>query len=217
MAGKISVNQVQLGDSSTATNNFVWQTNTDGSCKLARGNAGATTQDILTVDTNGIVTLNQGKQLTQGTAINTTSGTSHDFTSIPSWVKKITLMFNGVSTNGTSNYQIQLGAGSITSTGYASYSCRLGGASVTGGAAYSSGFGIANNTASAACSGSVVISLLGSNTWTCNGLIADSSGGNGLPVSGSIALTGTLDRVRLTTVNGTDTFDAGSINILYEG
>lgn len=33
---------------------------------------------------------------------------------------------------------------------------------------------------------------------------------------GTISLAGALDNVRLTTVNGTDTFDAGSINILYE-
>jgi hypothetical protein len=33
---------------------------------------------------------------------------------------------------------------------------------------------------------------------------------------GSVTLSGTLDRVRITTVNGTDTFDAGTINILYE-
>lgn len=57
MAGKLSVNQVQLGDSSTATQNFVWQTNADGTCKLARGNVGATTQDILTVDANGKVSM----------------------------------------------------------------------------------------------------------------------------------------------------------------
>lgn len=34
--------------------------------------------------------------------------------------------------------------------------------------------------------------------------------------SGDLLLSGTLDRVRITTANGTDTFDAGTINILYE-
>ena len=34
--------------------------------------------------------------------------------------------------------------------------------------------------------------------------------------AGRVTLSGALDRVRVTTVNGTDTFDAGSINILYE-
>jgi hypothetical protein len=57
MAGQIKVNQVQLGDSLTATQNFVWQTNVDGTAKLARGNVGATTQDILTVDATGKITI----------------------------------------------------------------------------------------------------------------------------------------------------------------
>ena len=58
--------------------------------------------------------------ITSGTSQASTSGTSIDFTSIPSWVKRITLMFNGVSTNGTSNYQIQIGSGSVTTSGYTS-------------------------------------------------------------------------------------------------
>ena len=33
---------------------------------------------------------------------------------------------------------------------------------------------------------------------------------------GSVTLSGALDRVVLTTVGGTDTFDAGSVNIIYE-
>lgn len=57
MAGNIKVNSVQLGDSATATQNFVWQTNVDGTAKLARGNVGATTQDILTVDAAGRIGL----------------------------------------------------------------------------------------------------------------------------------------------------------------
>jgi hypothetical protein len=60
--------------------------------------------------------------------------------------------------------------------------------------------------------------LLGSNTWCQQGSLGVQSGGNANFLSaGSLALGGTLDRVRLTTVNGTDTFDAGSINIMYEG
>ena len=55
MAGQIKANQLQLGDSATATQNFVWQTNVDGTAKLARGNIGATSQDILTVGAGGVV------------------------------------------------------------------------------------------------------------------------------------------------------------------
>ena len=55
------------------------------------------------------------------TAVATTSGTAIDFTGIPAGVKRITVMFNGVSTNGTSNYLLQLGSGSVQTTGYSSY------------------------------------------------------------------------------------------------
>ena len=57
MAGTISVNTIQLGNSATATQNFVLQTNLDGTAKLSRGNVGATTQDIFTIDATGKLTL----------------------------------------------------------------------------------------------------------------------------------------------------------------
>jgi hypothetical protein len=63
MAGNIKVNAVSLGDSTTATQNFTLQTNVDGTAKLARGNVGATTQDILTVNAAGLVAMPQGLTL----------------------------------------------------------------------------------------------------------------------------------------------------------
>ena len=150
--------------------------------------------------------------LTSGTAVASTSGTSIDFTSIPSWVKRITVMFNGVSVSGTSNIQIQIGAGSVITTGY------TGGTS-TGTAVIdnSAGFIVARNPA-AVNAYSAVINLitLGSFIWAQSGNCI-SSGADACTVSaGNLTLSGALDRVRITTVNGTDTFDAGSINILYE-
>ncbi len=59
MAGKLVIKNLQLGDNITATQNFVLSENSDGTAKLARGNTGATTQDILTVDANGRVTMPQ--------------------------------------------------------------------------------------------------------------------------------------------------------------
>jgi hypothetical protein len=152
--------------------------------------------------------------LVSGTSQATTSGTSIDFTGIPSWVKRITVMFNGVSTNGLSNYQIQIGDGSINTTGYSSVGTGMDatGVSIT---AYTTGFGIRSTSATYAISGSVVLTLVSSNIWVANGVLSTS-----LPftftTSGTKTLSGVLDRVRITTVNGTDTFDAGSINILYE-
>lgn len=152
--------------------------------------------------------------IASGTAVVTTSGTSIDFTSIPAWVKRITVMFNGVSTNGTSNLQVQIGSSSVTTSGYACMYGNGGSATVA-----TSGFlATASNAASALRSGQMVLTLLSSNAWVESSIVGDTS--NGIVTSfssgNSPALGGALDRVRLTTVNGTDTFDAGSINILYE-
>ena len=154
--------------------------------------------------------------ITSGTAVASTSGTSIDFTSIPSYVKRITVMLNGVSTSGTSVLQIQIGtSGGVQTTGYlGSY-----GYGQTPSSNLTTGFGIYNDAASDILHGSSTLNLLNSSTgiWTFNSLLAWSSRAYQLPSAGSKTLSGTLDRVRITTVSGTDTFDAGSINILYEG
>lgn len=139
-----------------------------------------------------------------------------DFTSIPSWVKRITVMFNGVSTSGTSLKQIQLGAGAITTSGY-SGGYGGGGAAAWNGGTISSGVALGNSALAAdTLSGIMLITNVTANTWTMSYSGGSSSGNFAQIAGGAIALSGTLDRVRITTVNGTDTFDAGSINILYE-
>jgi hypothetical protein len=158
-----------------------------------------------------------GSQLVSGTSQASTSGTSIDFTGIPSWAKRVTMMLNGVSTGGTSLLQAQLGYPSTYATsGYNSvYGVFAGGTSGT--TAASSGCLISTSaTASASVYGNFVFTLLTGNTWTFTFNGVDTNGTRVMVTGGSIALSGVLDRIRLTTVNGTDTFDAGSINILYE-
>jgi len=155
--------------------------------------------------------------IVSGTAVASTSGTSIDFTSIPSWVKRITVMFNGVSTNNTSNLLVQIGAGSVTTSGYASTSTYAGNGS-TAGVASTAGFNIFSSNASNVTTGHLVITLVGSNLWVSSHSLGINTAGTifCLIGGGAVTLGGTLDRVRITTTNGTDTFDAGSINILYE-
>lgn len=158
----------------------------------------------------------QGGALTLGTAQNSTSGTSIDFTGIPSWARRVTVMFSGVSTNGTSNYQVQIGAGSFTTSGYTSGSSYASAGGITS-TSTSAGFALLGGatTAAGVFSGSLVLTVVAGNTWSCsfNGFYTGGTFWGG----GSLALSGTLDRVRITTVNGTDTFDAGTINIMWEG
>lgn len=178
----------------------------------------------LTVTSTGVnIGQFNGGVITSGTAVASTSGTSIDFTSIPSWVKRVTVMFNGVSTNGTSNYLVRLGTSSgFVTTGYvaSTFTQNAGNQMVT---TTSTAGLIANNIAggggSAAqlWSGFITINLLTGNTWVSSGNIINDVNGYPGTNAGSIALSGTLTQVRITTVNGTDTFDAGSINIMYEG
>lgn len=170
--------------------------------------AGSTTQTLVNV--TGTLA-----PIVSGTAVASTSGTSIDFTGIPSWVKRITVMFNGVSTNGTSVIRLQLGdAGGIETTGYAGTCTQIGSTVST---IYStSGFdGNGDSGATFTRNGQLVFALLGSNTWSLLGAYNIGSAFQYL-FCGTKTLSDTLDRVRITTVNGTDTFDAGTINLLWE-
>jgi hypothetical protein len=176
----------------------------------------------VTINGSSSVTINSGAVLgiTSGTLVPSTSGTSIDFTSIPSWVKRITVMFSGVSVSGTSAILLQLGTSSgVETSGYISYGAITGGATLAGGTTSTAGFIIFSNAAGNLFYGQVSFTSLGSNEWVGAHVLGLSSGGSSYSVQGGGNKTtaATLDRVRITTVNGTDTFDAGSINILYEG
>jgi hypothetical protein len=182
---------------------------------LLPGGNGTADQALVTNGSGTLSFADRGRMVLE-TAQASTSGTEVDFTDIPSWVKRVTVMFSGVSTNGGSDVQIQLGAGSITSSGYLGDSSNISGAVSTG--AYLAGFGINAGGATVLRHGTFTISALGSNIWAASGNIGISGLGAYMVVSaGTVTLSGTLDRIRITTVNGTDTFDAGSINLLLEG
>ena len=158
--------------------------------------------------------------ITSGTVVASTSGTSIDFTSIPSYVKRITVMFDGVSLNGSSVLVVRLGtSGGFATTGY---NTMLGTLTTTNnttrGLLATTYFPIQfGGDASHTVAGNIVFTNLTSNTWTGTGIFVNAVPGNLDSVSGGISLGGALTQVRITTVSGTDTFDAGSINILYEG
>jgi hypothetical protein len=155
------------------------------------------------------------------TAKASTSGTSVDFTGIPSWVKRVTVVFRGVSTSGTSNWLIQLGTGSTptyTTTGYLGGALRLTDATAIAGANPTAGFGMPFVSANVVAHGNVTISSVDvtANAWAAAGTVGNSNASSVVITGGSIALSGALTAVRITTVSGTETFDAGTINILYE-
>lgn len=189
-----------------------------GYIKVNGTTAATITTSGITANVTGNVTgsLTQGGSLTLETA-KSASGAAVDFTGIPSWTKRITVMFNGISTNGSSIPIIQIGSGSIKTSGYTAASgyALNAGASIV--ASQTTGFPLTGSFAlSASIYANAHLALVSNNNWlfSISGMqinLAIISGG------GSASLSSTLNQIRITTVNGTDAFDAGIINISYEG
>lgn len=154
--------------------------------------------------------------ITRGTAVafnwnGLTTNTFLDFTSIPSWVKRVTIMLNGLSTNGADEYLIQIGdSGGVETNGYTSEASDRGADSTS-----TAGFVLTvSNTATNTTYGLVTLCNVSGNIWissaniSITGIVASSAGKK--------ELSDVLDRVRITTTGGGNTFDAGSVNIIYE-
>jgi hypothetical protein len=188
-------------------------TNGDG----VSGNPTIANDGVTSVDgkTGAVVTL------VFGTAVGA-SGTSVNFTGIPSWARRITLIFDRVSTSGSSVPQIRLGtSGGIETSGYSQANGQVVNASSTIASNNpTTGFGLNGNSWSSTVVivGKIEFVLLdpSTNLWVASGVLGRTDAGILTFLGGSKSLSGTLDRISVTTVNGTDTFDAGSINILYE-
>lgn len=156
----------------------------------------------------------RGGVLIQSSTV-TASSTSVDFTGIPSWAKRITLGFSNLSTNGTSNMIAQLGISSgVTTSGYLASTGQGG----VGAVAFTNGFGLSVSTSAATTiHGLGVFMNMGSNMWVYSMSGAFSNAAAVINGGGLITLSGSLDRLRVTTVAGTDTFDTGTLSVIWEG
>jgi hypothetical protein len=186
-------------------------------------NATTTSGITISPDNSGVLELrSNGVQGASGTVVQatsqaTTSGTIKEFTGIPSWVKRIYVMFDTVSTNGTSNILVQLGTSSgYETTGYfGATSVNTAGVATTN---FTTGFLLTQQTTAASSKhGIIVISNCLNNTW----IASINTGESGIAWThqgaGSKSLGGVLTQLRITTVNGTDVFDLGNVNIQYQG
>ena len=166
-----------------------------------------------------IVSAMASSVITSGTVVNTTSGTSATFSSIPSWVKRITVMFNGVSASSTSYTQLQVGySGSVQTSGYTGNLGTLFGTSVSQTTMPSSAFYVTNKSSTADIqNGTTVLTNVSGNTWVVSGTVTAYNGSNQRTnlLGGSITLSGVLNIISITE-NGGGSYTAGSINILYE-
>lgn len=178
----------------------------------------AKTGNIVTTADTGTVTPTMQSQWLTSSTVQNASGTAVDFTGIPSWAKRVTIMMNSVSlTGGTAHILFQIGSGSVTSSGYSSGSgYQNPGTGQSNSIANTSGFVVFVANSTAPVTGTAVINLLAANTYVCSGVGTYENASAIVTFAGKVALSGALDRVRITT-NAADTFDAGSVNIMYEG
>lgn len=172
----------------------------------------------VTIDGSAGVTTNSGavyNGLITGTAVTLSTQTSVDFTGIPSWVKRVTVMVSGLSESGTSGIMVQVGATTFTTSGYLGAVAEI--RATPDPTNFTTGFGISGSPVSTNIHyGIMTISNITGNTWVYSFTGGASDNAYAYAGGGRVALSGTLDRVRLTTVNGTDTLTAGSVNIMYE-
>ena len=194
----------------------------NGSDKIVVTSAGNVTAGTFTGAVVGNVTGNVTGSLTAGGSVNlatttvSTSGTAIDFTSIPSWAKKVSVLFNKVGISGTSDMLVQLGtSGGIQGTNYEAQASVVNTSVATLNS--TSGFPIRNVEAAARISGIMTIAGMGSNLWVMSGTLTVIGGVASVQmVAGVIQLSGVLDRVRINAL-AAETFDEGSLNIMYEG
>lgn len=144
----------------------------------------------------------------------TWSGTTIDFTGIPSWAKRITILLNAVSTSGASHMLIQLGSSTFQTTGYSS-DCNSSNTGIGTTSLVTTGMVIMNDGATTTRTCTMTLTHMGTNIWIAS-VVGCGSAPSTVFGGGNVTLSGALDRIRLTTVNGTDTFDNGTMNVMYE-
>jgi hypothetical protein len=205
-----SITSTGLIHSADATGVLNLQTNGSNALTV-NANANVTVNNSLFVSGNSVQPLVLATQ-------QTASGSSVDFTGIPSWVKRITLTGVGISfaAAGGGAGEVRIGSGSLLSSGYTTRIATITNAvapsiqtSTTSMAAF------VTSTAAATVSGMCVLVLndATANTWVAT-TTTNRSDGLIQQYIGSVSLSGVLDRISL--VATTSTFDAGSVNILYE-
>jgi hypothetical protein len=217
--GKLAVNAGGITSNELASNSVVTAKIADLNVTVGKLEASLDLSGKTVILPNSSVTpANLTQKITFDTAKNSTSGTSVDFTGIPSWAKRITVVLQGVSTNGTSGLMIQVGTSSgLVTSGYSSVADIMeAGVSPSN---WTTGFGMENTTGNSAGwfrNYTCTLVNISSNNWVFS-IIGGVTVSVGLSIGGgNVSLGGILDRVRLTTLNGTDQFDAGSVNIVYE-
>lgn len=208
-----TVNAFNVADTPTVDLSFNTTTRTL-SASIISGSVGT-----VQLSAGAVTPVKLSQPLTLATAQNAT-GTAINFTGIPSWVNRITVIFNGVASSGSSQHVVRLGTSEgVASTGYASWWGAMLNATAVFTTGSIEGFGIWNGSSVDIKSGHMFLTRISGNAWISShaGGFTNNSGNFIITGGGTTNLAGTLDRIRITTLNGTDTFRLGNVNIMYEG
>lgn len=209
----VSGNLSSLAGLSLSSGDVLYATGADTLARLAIGTTGQT----LTV--SGGLPAWGSAGFTYATPIESTSGSNIDFPGIPSTARRVSIMFSGLSTNGSDPPLIQIGAGSVDTSGYLGSASDIGGAT-PGSTNSTAGFRI-GTAAFAWAAGRVIhgkaeLNFISANIWTFTAIFGASDAAGIFITGGSKSLSGALDRVRITTTGGVNTFDAGTVNVSWE-
>ena len=196
------------GIGSGTWNRDIIQLNSIATLGATGGSKGADTVNAVSYFKNGVVF-----GLTSMVAQATTSGTFKDFTGIPAGVKRITIAFNAVSTNSNSQLLVQLGLSAVETTGYTSYSATN---AVAAYGPVTNGFLVdAVKTAGTKTTAIMTLINISGNSWIASSTTIRDDSPTTSNGSGTKTFTSVPDTLRVTTT-GADTFDFGSVNVMYE-
>ena len=171
-----------------------------------------------TIANSGVTSVNGNTgavtTLTRGTAVGA-SGTAVEFTGIPSTVKRITVMFYSLSTTSTNAPRVQLGtASSYDTSGYSASAAAVSATPVWSGGTNVDGFVLTGQVAAGTeLSGTLVLTNITSNVWVAV-VGGNNPAGSAICGGGFKSLSGTLTRLQV--IPSLGSFDAGTINIMYE-
>jgi hypothetical protein len=156
------------------------------------------------------------QKLTLGTAITSATGSSLDFADIPSWVERITISLNNISFAALGAAVVRLGvSNTLVTSGYTAARISFTTSPATVYTSVTDGIASFGTSATAATViGHIVLTNLTGNQWVASGQVTRTTDNICMTTAGSITLAGALTNLSVVAI--TSTFDAGSINIMYE-
>ena len=212
--------KAQIGSNADPSKNVVMETMTDGTLLIRAGSLNTPGTTLATISPNGV--FKSTSTLNFSANVATTSGAFKDLP-VPTWAKRVTLLFNFVATNGSSDLIVQTGGGGVLATNPIGISSIF--TTVTTGVSWGAGIrvrGNGPNASTADYSGRISFILIDpiAKVWMIEGQNSLRDGGVQVGSNiqtGSVVLPNGFDQLRITTTGGTDLLRLGSAIVLAEG